>query len=200
MSAVDHAVGRLMAVFNPPDTPDPAAFMAELKVALGGMSSDALADGVSEIIRTRRHRSFPSIGDVRQACLDVTPRASSAPERRDMGAVFREEDDRRDDAIRMLAHHPQIDRLIACGKHASLYDYIMRTGELPATRTEWDGLQVQFEKVERLLSEADGEAQIGADGKITLWWDITRKAADAIRERRAELATKISNLRRMAAE
>lgn len=192
--AVDDAIGRLMAVFNPPETADAEKFIRELKVALSGLSTDALADGVTELIKTRRHRTFPSIGDIRQSCIDAIPRTYSSPERRDMSVIFRDEDERRALVIAMLASMPQIDRLVADGKHGVLFDFGMTHDRMPETREEWASLAGDFARIEALRTDTL-ETAPSSD-----WAHITRTAAQAITGRRERLAEQINSFRAMMKE
>ena len=185
---IEFALKRLSAAFLPPEVSDVGQFQAEFRTALRDLSPEALIEGVTDIVRTRKHKSFPSIGEIRQSCLQSEPSSprysSSMPSSR-----VEDEAEKRLSALAMLAHHPQIERLIEAGMHNRMLEFILETGRFPAGE-EWFEVKKDHAKVQAHIAEATGPAP---------HYFITRMA-EAILYRRERLAVDIMEMRKEAAE
>lgn len=182
------AWNRLSACFSPPEVADVKAFRSEFLGALNGFGSEVLVDAVSQIIRTRKHRTFPSIGDVTDACMGQIP---SVPQRPQMVTdAYAVQDAKRREGIVALAAMPGIDRIVAAEAHTAGLDFYVENGRLP-TRDEWADLKAVVARANALMAEADGVPE----GKSSTWVHITQSAAGALRYRRAKVAEEIAKLR-----
>ena len=185
------AWNRLSACFSPPEVADLAAFRREFIAAISSIDSEMVTQGVSDMISTRKHKTFPTIGDVRDACLSHAPRRQSAAYV-DMGKVYAEQDGRRAAALKAMADMPRIDDVIAKGYHSALLDWIVAHDAMP-TKADWAVIIDQAEQANALMKEADDRVQPpGSDGTFL---HITRTAAEALRFRRSKIATDINALR-----
>ncbi len=182
------AFERLAIAFNPPETENPEAFWFEFKSALGRFASETLTDGVTEVIRRRKHRSFPSIGEVHDACMATIPSTPQRPQM--MSDVYEVQDAKRAQGIVALAGMPGIERVIAADAHTAGLDFYIENGRLP-DRNEWIELRAVVERANKLMAEADSVPE----GMTSTWVHITQTAASALRYRRARVAEEIAKLR-----
>lgn len=187
-SPVERAMMRLAAVFNPPEVADPEQFRLEFISALKDFPSDALVDGVSEIIKTRRAKSFPSIGEVRTACVDAMPRATSQ-----QAQVYHDHEKRREERrayfIERLRGHSQLDWMLSKGLHARALEFAMEHDRLPEA-SDWREMRADIDKVQAHLDEALGPKP---------HYFIT-KMAEAVMYRRNKLALELKPQLKDAAE
>jgi DNA-binding SARP family transcriptional activator len=185
---VDHALKRLAAAYIPPEVSDFDQWRIEFRRALQDLSSEALIEGISDLIRNRKHRTFPGIGEIRQACLQSQPMApkysASMPQ-----SVSADDEERRRSAIAMLAHHPQVERLIENNIHNRVLEFILETGRMPAAE-EWFAVKKDHAKVQAHIAEALGPAPHA----------MIATMAEAIMYRRTKLTEEIRSMQRSAAE
>lgn len=181
------AWNRLSACFLPPEVADVKAFRTEFLSALGGYASEVLTDAVTEVIRTRKHKTFPSIGEVNQACQEQYP---SAPQRPQYVEPWHEDEARRAVAIRTLAEMPGVDRVIEQGVHVMGLEFVMKHGRLPF-KDEWLELRQSVVRANELMREADSPPDDWTEFRI----HITQTAAGALRYRRKKVADEINALR-----
>lgn len=88
MSAdVTKAIRRLLAVYGTPKTDEPDILFEEFRKALTGFRADILAKGVDAVIKDRAFSNWPTVGEVVQACRDVSAAMSDsfAPEHKKFG-------------------------------------------------------------------------------------------------------------------
>jgi hypothetical protein len=76
---------RLLLIYGTPDAPNPDAWFAEAAKLLGGYTSTEMDAAVEIILKTRRQRSWPTIGDCVAACQEAreeaAPKWTPIPER-----------------------------------------------------------------------------------------------------------------------
>lgn len=181
------AWNRLSACYLPPEVSDVKLFRMEFISAVSGFASEVVTNAVSGLLKNRKPRSFPSIGEVCEACREQYP---DPPRKQPLVESYYVEDDRRDAAIGMLANMAGIDRVIDRGVHVMGLDFVMREGRLP-TRDEWIELGKQVERANELLLEADNPPEDWREFRI----HITQTAAGALRYRREKVAQQINEFR-----
>lgn len=177
---VEFALQRLAAVFNPPEVADPEQFRMEFRTALKDFPPEALIDGVSEVIKTRRAKSFPSIGEVRTACMDTLPK------RADQRAQVYHDQEKRDEQRRAyfigrLKGHSQLDWMLSKGLHVRALEFAMEHDRLPDS-DDWRAMRADIDKVQAHLDEALGPSP---------HYFITRMA-EAVQYRRDKLAEELN--------
>ena len=73
MSAeITKAIRRLLAVYGEPKTDEPELLFEEFEKALTGMRADLLVKGVDAVIKNRAFSTWPTVGEVVQACRDAS--------------------------------------------------------------------------------------------------------------------------------
>lgn len=196
-SALEQQINRLLVVFNPPELSDEdtKVFMVELKNALRDFPTDALVDGVTEIIKSRRARSLPSIGEIRQHVMDRLPHGNASAV--DMSAVFRSEDIKRDKAMKTLRELPlaKRQRIVRDQAHLRVFDFVVANDRLPDAG-EYRDILHEGERIQRLLDEA-GQAP---GEQSSAFRHITWKVAEAIRFRREQIAERLLGQQQEVAE
>ena len=185
------AWNRLSACYLPPETADVKAFRVEFLSAISGFSSEVLTDAVTQLIRTRKSKTFPSIGDVHETCMEQYP---STPHRPSMVESHHIDEARRAESLRVLAETPGIDRVIEQGLHVMGLEFVMREGRLPF-REEWLSMQSDVLRANELMREADSPPDDWTEFRVY----ITQTAAGALRYRRQKVADEINALRRKEA-
>lgn len=192
-------ISRLLAAFDPPDKgseQQEELFMQELRNAIRDFPTEAMTDGVSALIKTRRARTFPSIGDVRQHIMDQLPNRSTSTTS-DMHAVYRSEDAKRDEALKTLMALPlaKRQRIVRDNAQVRVFDFVVANERLPSG-PEYQTLMEEGIRVQRLMDEVSTPP---GDASST-FKHITWKAAEAIRHRRAQLAERLLGQQQEAAE
>lgn len=195
-TAAQEAWNRLSSCYLPPEVADVRAFRREFLDAMDGIDGEMVAKGVKHVINSRKSRAFPSIGEVREACLSFAPRTQGASYV-DMGRVYASEDARKAKAIRMIAALPRVDDVIAKGYHSALLDWVIANERLPS-KHEWSGIVRDAERANELLHDVHKAPPPHAGDTYV---HITHAAAAAIEFRRNRIAEQIDQARnREAAE
>lgn len=73
---VEIMLSRFATLYGEPKTPNVDAYMAEYVAALKGTSPAVLREATDHLVRTNRHRSWPTIGDCTAACTDAADKLS----------------------------------------------------------------------------------------------------------------------------
>lgn len=184
----EHAWGRLCACFLPPEVADVRAFRTEFMGALSGYSNDVLVPAVTQVIRTRKHKTFPSIGDINDACMAQFPATPQRPHI--VTDDYERVDSLRSAGIAALADMPGIERVIAADAHTEGLDFYVQNGRLP-DRSEWAQLRAVVERANKLMAEADSVPEAAT----STWVHITKTAAAALRHKRERVAEEIAKHR-----
>jgi hypothetical protein len=71
MSVQSVMLDRFAALYGRPETPNPKLFIDEYIRAFQKADLDVLASAVDRVIQVNRYRSWPTIGDINRALLDV---------------------------------------------------------------------------------------------------------------------------------
>ena len=171
---VDFAMRRLASAVNPPDVQDAKQFKAEFRTALKDLPKEALIEGVTTVIRNRKAKSFPSIGEVRAAAEEQLPKAKAAMYG-DMSREYRADDSRREEAFKALVRWPDLKWLINTGVHVRVYEYLVEHGDYPSKK-DFESMLEDFYRREPDIQNPP---------------NLVRSAAEAIKYRRTELAKRL---------
>jgi hypothetical protein len=187
---VDLQVKRLMASFNAPETDDPGVFMQELRGALLGIDTDILVDGVTSLIRGRKYRTFPSIGEIVSAASEAAPRPSSGTYT-NLSHVYASDTTAKDRAVENLRSWPLSQKAADGGWLNSMLEWMTDNGgEFPTTQDQKRLIMERARGVNDRLLEIERE---GAGS-------ILMAAAAAILYRREKTAELILGKVKEAAE
>jgi hypothetical protein len=171
---------RLIVLYDPPETHDGPAWMAEVSRLIADYSAAELADAFDLIVRTHRGRGFPTVSEIVTGCADA--RSKRMPNKPKAYPV----DDMWSEQAYALADKmvcgSELGRQAARGNYLqAVHEYVRRHKRLPK------GVEV------RELRDAADFVDGVVDGSIdagTLAGPL-RKLGRSIQQRRAELGERL---------
>lgn len=183
---IDYAIKRLTAVYSAPDSTDPAIFLEELKTALTGFADDAITDGVTDLIKNRRFRTFPAIGEIREAVLEHCAKQKTAQV--NYSAVYRDTEDKAARALDLV--RPKAEQGAREEWLVAYYEFAEERGRLPESDEERRLVRGRFRYTQSKLREM-GEwlaSDPPREASRRVFRQIARTAVDAVGAKRLKIA------------